>query len=301
MTASEESRWQSAASNPQLQVALADNDATMALMASPIAVIADNDDIDDDVRYVAGLLATVAWFMPNAADWVNPYGPYARFSDRRSPIPSDLSESDVEVLASVACLIPNLILRSRVFDIAAICGDSALRPQRHVEQLQALAEHGVTSEAMIHCSEQWNRGLEVGIRFRKIASEQLDEIERQLCEVATSSSDGNLSLRVARILGKYSLGSAHAAEIAEHLARHAEDVESSAAQSTLKVAADWYRRAGDQEAAEDETFEIVQRLIHEADQNEAFRASIHLETALKTLRTLPKSARDRLDRYRTVK
>lgn len=294
MTAAPDSRWRAAARHPDLQAALAENDTGTLLMGSPLRVIADDAGVDDDVRYVSGLLATVAWFMPNGNDWTNPYGPFATFGDRRSPIPADFAEADVAVLAEVAELIPSLILRSRVLDVAAIAGDPALRPTRHAAQLQALADHGVTSEAMTHAAEQWDRGLAVGVRFRGVASAQLAEIERQLVEAATTSSDGWLAVCAARLLGDHRLGRQHAVAIAAHLAGHAEGIESIAAQQTLEVAAEWYGRAGDPEGAEDATYAIVQRLIAEADASEAFRASIHLETALKILRTLPRTARERL-------
>lgn len=294
MTATHDSRWLAATRHPELQAALAQDDAGTLLTGGPLRAIADDADADDDVRYVAGLLATVAWFMPNGNDWTNPYGPFATFGDRQSPIPADFTEADVAVLAEIAELIPNLILRSRVLDIVAIVGDSALRPARHAAQLQALADHGVTSEAMAHAAEQWDRGLAVGVRFRGVASAQLDEIEHQLVEAATTSPDGGLAVQAARVLGDHRLGRQHAAAIAAHLAGHAEGIETLAAQHTLQLAAEWYGRAGDPKSAEDATYAIVQRLIAEAEATEAFRASIHLESALKVLRTLPRTARERL-------
>ncbi len=263
-------------------------------MGSPLRAISDDDDVDDDVRFVADLLATIAGFMPNGNDWTNPYGPFAAFGDRRSPIPADFTEADITVLAEIAPLIPSLILRSRVLDVVAITGDTALRPARHVAQLQALADHGVTSEAISYAAEQWERGLAVAVRFRGVASVQLDEIESQLVEAASTSSDGALAVRAARMLGEHRLGREHAAAIAAHLAGQAEGIESIAAQNTLEVAAEWYQRAGDPGAAEEATYTIVQRLIAEAEINEAFRASVHLELALKILRTLSRAARERL-------
>lgn len=294
MTTTHNSRWQVAARHPDLKAAFADDDVATLLIGSPLRAIADDADADDDVRYVAGLLSTVAWFMPNGDDWSNPYGPFATFSDRQSAIPADFAEADIAVLAEVAEFIPNLILRSRVLDVVAIVGDLALRATRHAAQLQALVDRGVTSEAMTHDVEQWDRGLAVGVRFRGVASAQLDDIERQLVEAATTSSDGGLAVRAARLLGDHRLGCQHAAAIAAHLAGHARDIESIAAQHTLEVAAEWYVRAGDPEGAEDATYTIVQRLVVETDVSEAFRASIHLEMALKILRSLPRTARERL-------
>ncbi|MDI6024055.1 DUF4209 domain-containing protein [Leucobacter sp. UT-8R-CII-1-4] len=294
MSMGRDSRWRVAASHPELQAALAEQDTGTLLMGSPLRAIADDAEIDDDVRFVAGLLATISWFMPNGDDWTNPYGPFATFGDRRSSIPADFTEADIAVLGAVIDLIPSLILRSRVLDVVAITGDPSLRPTRHVEQLQALVDHGVTSEAISHASEQWERGLAVAVRFRGVASAQLDEIERQLVEAASTSSDGELAVRAARMLGENRLGREHAAAIAEHLAAHAEGIESIAAQNTLEVAAEWYLRADDPGSAEETTYAIVQRLIAEADASQAFRASIHLELALKILRTLSRAARERL-------
>ncbi|WP_166983817.1 DUF4209 domain-containing protein [Paramicrobacterium fandaimingii] len=288
------SRWQVAARHPDLKAAYADDYAATLLIGSPLRTIADDADADDDVRYIAGLLATIAWFMPNGDDWSNPYGPFATFGDRRSAVPADFVEADITVLAEIAEHIPNLILRSRVLDVAAIAGDSALRATRHAAQLQALVDHGVTSEAMTHDAEQWDRGLAVGVRFRGVASVQLDAIERQLVEASTTSTDSGLAVSAARMLGAHRLGLPHASAIAVRLAEHAEGIESIAAQHILEISAEWFRRAGDPEAAEDATYSIVQRLIAESKATEAFRASIHLEMALKVLRTLPRTARERL-------
>jgi hypothetical protein len=294
MTAAPESRWRAVARHPDLQAALAEDDTGTLLLGSHLRAFADSADADEDGQYVSGLLATVAGFMPNGDDWTNPYGPFATFGDRRSPIPADFTEVDIAVLAEVAELIPNLILRSRIFDVVAIAGDPALRPARHAAQLQALADHGVTDDAMTHDAEQWDRGLAVGVRFRGVASAQLLEIERQLVEAATTSSDGGLAVRAARMLGDHRLGRQHAAAIAAHLAGHAGAIQSIAAQHTLEVAAEWYRRADDPEASENATYAIVQRLIAEAEASEAFSACVHLEMALKVLRTLPRTARERL-------
>lgn len=289
-----DSRWQNAARHPELQAALAEHNAGTLRIGDPLRALADASDIDEDARYLAGLLATIAWFMPNGNDWSNPYGPFAVFGDRRSPIPADFTEEDIKALAEIADLIPNLVLRSRVLDVIAIVGDNSLRPSRHAAQLQALADHGVTSEAMTYEAEQWDRGLAVGVRFRGIASAQLDAIEQQLVEAATSSSDGAMAVSAARLLGEHRLGYSHATAIAKHLVAHAKGIESIAAQHTLEVASDWYKRAGDQEEADNATYAIVQRLVDAADVSEAFRASIHLELALKILRTLSRASRERL-------
>lgn len=294
MTVTPDSRWQAAARHPDLQAALTEDDAGTLHMGGPLRAISDDADVDEDVRYVSGLLATVAWFMPNGNDWTNPYGPFATFGDRRSPIPADFTEADIAVLADIEELVPNLILRSRILDVIAITGDPALRATRHAAQLQALADHGITTEAMTHAAEQWDRALAVGVRFRGVATAQLQEIERQLVEAATSSSDGPLAVRAARMLGDHRLGRDHAGAIAAHIAGHAEGIQSIVAQDTLEVAAEWYRRAGNPEASEDATYAIVQRLVAEAEASDAFRASVHLETALKVLRTLPRTARERL-------
>ena len=159
-------------------------------------------------------------------------------------MPADFAEADIAVLAEIAELIPSLILGVAFLDVVAIAGDPALRPTRHAAQLQALADHGVTSEAMTHAAEQWDRGLAVGVRFRGVASAQLGEIERQLVEAATTSSDGGLAVRAARMLGDHRLGRQHAAAIAAHLAEHGEGLESIAAQNTLEVAAELVRARG---------------------------------------------------------
>src|SRR5688572_24199385 len=116
MTEAHDSRWQGVARHADLQAALARDDTGALLLGGSLMALADDANVDEDVRYVAGLLATVASFMPNGDDWTNPYGPFAIFGDRRSALPADFAEADIAVLAEIAELVPNLILRSRVLD-----------------------------------------------------------------------------------------------------------------------------------------------------------------------------------------
>lgn len=287
-------RWDAAAQNSKLQAALRCDDVQKRLSGAPLWDVANDSNVDDDVRYIAGLLATIAWFMPNGDDWTNPYGPFATFGERSSPIPSDFTETDLAALTDIADSVPALILQSRILDVLAITGDRSLRPKRHVAQLQALANNGVSSEAMTHASEQWDRGLAVGVRFRGVAASQLAKIESQLVKAATASLDGGLAVSAARLLSSHQLGRDHAEAIAAHLMTHAEGVGSTAAQQTLKLAAKWYRHAGNVTGAEDATYAIVQRLVSDASASEPFLAANHLEMALKTLRTLPRAARERI-------
>lgn len=294
MTADPTPRWPVAASHHELRAALvADGTGTLSI-SSRLRNIADTDGVDDDVRYVSDLLATVAYFEPNGSDFSNPYGPFVTFSDRQSPIPASFTDADITVLAEIADSIPNLVLRSRVLDVVAITGEPTLRADRHAAQLQALTEHGVTNETMTYDAEQWTRGLAVGVRFNKKTQAGLDDLERQLTEAASKSSNGELAVRAARLLLDFELGRQHAAAIASHLMTHAEDIESIAAQQTLEVAAQWFRCADDPEGADDATYGIAQRLIAEADSSDAVRASIALEHAHKIVRQLSRKSRKRL-------
>lgn len=289
-----DSKWHTAVRHPALQAALAKNTEGTLPMSSSLRAIADDTDVDADVRHLSRLLSAIACFMPNSRDWTNPYGPFAVLGNRRSPVPTDLSKVDADVLSEVAEHIPNLILRSRVFDVAAIIGEPVLKPALHEAQLKALVDHGVTSEAMTYEAEQWGRGFAVGVRLPGVATAQLEEMERQFVEAATAAPDGPLAVQAARMLASYSLGEEHAGSIAKHLVELADDIEPVAAQETLKLAAKWYSRAGDSKAAEEATFGVVKSLIAEADASEALIASANLEMALKTLRTLPRVARERL-------
>ncbi|TQO19922.1 uncharacterized protein DUF4209 [Rhodoglobus vestalii] len=293
-------RWAEIIGTQQFQDALAPTETGLiGLDSRLLAIVAP--EADTDVQHLGGLLATVASFWVRIDDFQDPYGPMIELVDgRRSQIPSDLSEADLEVLSLVVDLIPDLVFRSRVLDVLALHGDRTLRPQRHVAQVQALIDNRVAPHTLVHAHEQWDRGISVAVRFGAATRSELDSLVQLLVDAVENSSDGSLVVTVARLLRKHGLAGANAASISARLLAVTDSPNSIAARHTLEEAASWFRRAGDTTAAEDALFAIVQGLVAEADASAqdngrgGLVAAVHLEDALQTLRTLPKSARERL-------
>lgn len=280
--------------------ALAPTDTGLTGLDSRLRSLADSAD-GDDQRYLANLLAAVASFWPRPDDFQSPYGPMMVLADgQRTAIPSDLAERDLLVLTAVVDALPEHTFRSRVLDVLALHGDRSLRPQRHAAQVRALVENGPTAGSIIHAHDQWERGVVVAVRFGSATQVERDALERMLVEAALASPDGHLVVLVARMLRKHDLGRPAARDIAVRLMAVTDTPDSFAARNTLEEAAQWFRRAGDAVAAEDAAFRVVESLVLDADDaaqvggRGEMVAAVHLEEALQKLRTIPRSARDRL-------
>jgi hypothetical protein len=292
--------WEDIIGSQQFQEALAPTETGLVGLGSRLRHLVIPQ-ANTDVQYLARLLATVASFWPRPDDFQNPYAPTIQLVDgSRSEMPGDLSEGDLEVLSLVVDLIPDLIFRSRVLDVLALHGDRKLRPQRHVAQVQALIDNGVAPHTLVHAREQWERGISVAVRFGAATRSELDSLVQLLVDAVENSADGALVVTVARVLRTHGLAGANAASISARLLAVTGSPNSIASRYTLEEAAMWFRRAGDTTSAEDTVFAIVQGLVAEADASMqdngrgGLVAAVHLEDALQTLRTLPKSARERL-------
>lgn len=296
---SREDRWELIVGTEQFQDALAPTDVGLTGLDSRLRELVDSE-IGDDEKYLAGLLGSVASYWPRPDDFQNPYGPFVQMADgRRAAVPADLTEADLEVLASVVGSVPDLVFRSRIFDVLALQGGPAARPERHRAQVQSLIDHGITSDSLVHANEQWERGVEVSVRFGSALQTERESLVQLLVD-SIDDADGHLVVSVARLLRKHRLGRGSASLIASRLIAVRDAPNSFAARNTLEEAAKWHRLAGDQDAAEDAVFDVVTSLIDDADVASAdsgrggLVAAVHLEQALQVMRTLSRAARERL-------
>lgn len=86
---------------------------------------------EDSLRTrVLDVLAKAASPMLVPDNWTEPYAPAMQIGNRRSVVPDDLSEPELEMLARLVPLIEEPVLKARVADIAWAYGDRRYRPRR---------------------------------------------------------------------------------------------------------------------------------------------------------------------------
>ncbi len=258
---------------------------------------------DPAARSAFEALGKVASLYLRADDWQTPYGPAISIEGRRSPIPSDLTPEEIELLKELVAAIPHVLLQARVYDVLSILSTGQQRMAFAGQYLDALIENGISDESWMHERDMWNRGLLVARRYGKPMTARLAKLEQELRRVVRKSDDGFLAIRAADLLAQHSLAGDRAKLIAERLERLATSAvtEPERYRAYLQAASDWFGRAG----LSAEGFRLarleIQSLNDEAELiarsgggQGAMRASHLFELALQRVRVLPRAVRAEL-------
>ena len=292
-------RWTSLMGSPELREALEPSDQGIVAVGQKLRTLTEAV-TNDDLMKLTKLLSTICSYSVHADDWNSPYGPFLVMDGRRTAIPSDLADEDLEILDAIVDLVPEPILRSRIFDILALEGEPKLRPRRHAQQVESIVEHGVSKDAVTYSFEQWDRALTVAVRFGEALAPQASALEDQLIAVASSATDGHLAISAARLLRKHGKGRTAAPAIAEHLESVAVSDNPIAVKNTLDEAASWFRISGRGDDAIRVAVDVVNGLVAEADAASvpngrgSMVAATLLEEALQRVRKIPRANRESL-------
>ncbi|MDO8036829.1 DUF4209 domain-containing protein [Janthinobacterium sp. SUN128] len=137
-------------------------------------------------------LADACSMMLVPGDLTAPFKPFAIFHDRRSPIPADFNDADIEFFALIASHTAHSGLRARLGDLVWL-----LEPQRGTTlALAAIADYrsfpidvGTWRHGVGDC---WQRALQLATKLGKTGKVQADEIEAALL-VAFDAADKTIS------------------------------------------------------------------------------------------------------------
>lgn len=256
---------------------------------------------DESARLVLELLGRVASMYVRPNDWQQPYGPAMSFDDRRTAMHTDFTEMEIEILTACVAGIPHAPFRSRVYDVLALHSEGQDRVQLSLASIDALLESSILNDDWAQERDAWERALVIATRYREPAAVQLRNLEAALLGAIRPNDSGFLAVRAAEMLRRHRLGRDRATGIASTLdgISKKEKAKPDRARVYLEAAADWYEWSGDGESAQAERLLVVHSLIEEANSQEgapsgAMRSSNLLELALRTLRGIPKAARERL-------
>jgi hypothetical protein len=267
-------------------------------------------------QQVLQALATSTSAMLVAGNWSEPFEPAMRWEGRRSLVPADLTDDQLELLARVAPLIEHTTLRARIADVCWTYGD-----RRRVDLLHLAADAYRAVPLDSHTwftvgEESWTRALELilrrGTAERDRAREMTEELAGRL--LTTTTADAFMTVKLSELLRSLRSRlrpdplevSTHlstlAAEVTERnrrLARHLDD-----------EARAWCVFAGDQDAAWAAQARIAESYVAEAadrssgDDSGAFVAGTLYEQAIARLMQIPRARRastgldDRVDELR---
>jgi len=199
----------------------------------------------DDVVELASLLSQVASFSPRADDWGAPYEPMLNLSEGRTAMPSDLIDSQIDVLVVVSGVLPDALFRARVFDVLAIRSTTgADRARWYQAELNAVIEATVEAGRWHRDRDIWDRALLVGRRGGKPMAASLDVLARALTDHALSADLSEFPGSVADLLDKHNLARDRADALAERMRELASFAETEAARGYRDRAARWHEVAG---------------------------------------------------------
>lgn len=253
---------------------------------------------------VLWLLADACSMMLKPNSLNEPFVPFMVMDGKRSALPEDFNNEDIEFFSQITALIDEPKLCARISDIAWLL----LKPKNPQHALSAIDNYRsieISTKNWIRDGRKcWDRAIQLCLMLRAGAGERLKEIESKIVEALKESSpvDGYLANWLADLLSKHHLGVKDKKDIAEKLEALATYFEDSGdlhrARDYLDAASEWYKKSED---APQSTVIIVRNaecwvkeaIARQASDNPSnmVAASIY-ESAIHKYRTIPRALRD---------
>lgn len=249
------------------------------------------------------LLADACSMMLSPSSQNEPFKPFAVFHNRRSVIPDDLPDSDIEFFAEIVDAVDDIRLKARLADLIWL-----KRKPRDVKfALAAIDSYRLIpldTETWIRDGKEcWGRAISLARILRAGAGSRLDEMENVVLQVLTAATtgDGFLGVWLASLLESNGLGRDQKMPVAqklESLAREFDGMgELHRSRDFFSAAARWFERAGDGAKAAAMTVEVAEGWVKEAiarisnDSPSHMVAASFYENAIQTYRTIPRAER----------
>ncbi|MFF2622842.1 DUF4209 domain-containing protein [Oerskovia jenensis] len=252
-------------------------------------------------------LALVTSAMLNPDDWNDPFTPAIQWGGKRSALPQDATTEQRALLAQVLPSLTHLPTRARVADVLWTYGD-----RRNSDVLfDAIDTYRVTPWATDvwpgYGADAWRRALLLTERRGSAGAARMMEMGDVLRErlLVGTVDDAFMLVRISELLRDFvRLAPADARQLAEHLggvAAEASLMNRRLARHLHEQSSAWYQRSGDTDNTHAALVSVANLYVADADEREqeegggALAASMHLESALKVLRQLPRRFRASCD------
>ncbi|HCF3807581.1 DUF4209 domain-containing protein [Pseudomonas aeruginosa] len=252
---------------------------------------------------VLWLLADACSMMLSPKSLNEPFRPFMVIEGRRSVVPDDLSESDIEFYAEIVDVIDDAWLKARVADLVWL----KQRPRDVRFALAAIDAYRLIpldAETWIRGGHEcWERAISLARMLKAGAGTRLGEMEAAILgafNTATKDS-GFLALWLAGLMDAYGLGRTHATTIAQQLNAMAVEFEEVGdlhrSREFFGAASRWFIRAGDEAKSVEMTVAVAEGWVKEAvarissEQPSHMVAASFYEKAIQIYRSIPRSLR----------
>lgn len=252
----------------------------------------------------------VLWLLADACSMTlkpernnNPFDPFASMEGKRSALPEDFTELDIEFFSLISEQVDDAWLRGRLADLTWLCSKPR-DPKHALMAIDAYREMELDTETWIRGGREcWERAIRLALMLREGSGGRLVEMRDAILAAFndTTVEDGYLGLWLADLLDEYRLISEDQRQIAEHLEQLAEGFDAAGdlqrCRDHYNRAARWFDKAGDQAKGAEKTVAEAEGWVNEAqarvsgDNPSYLLAASHYENAIQIYRTIPRSER----------
>ena len=252
---------------------------------------------------VLWLLADACSIMLSPSSQNEPFKPFMVMDGRRSVIPDDLSETDIEFFAEVVDAVDDIWLKARLADLVWLKG----KPRVVAFALNAIDAYRsvpLDTETWIRGGREcWERAISLTRMLRAGAGDRLEQIEASIIASfnAATRQDGFLGLWLTDLLKSNGLGRTNRADLAKKLETLAREFDGEGdlhrAREYFSAAADWYGTVPDAVKATEMTASVAEGWVKEAVARTSSDSPSHMvaasfyENAIQTYRTIPRVER----------
>lgn len=249
------------------------------------------------------LLADVCSMALTPQSINEPFKPFMVMERRRSVIPDDLLDTDVEFLAEIVELLDDHWLRARLADLVWL-----KQKPRNVKFAQVAIDSyraiPLDTETWVRGGREcWERAISLARMLKAGAGDRLTEMDNAILDafLAVTSADGFLGVWLADLLETYGLGRDKSSIIAHKLESLAQDFDGMGdlhrAREYFSASAEWFKRSGDESKAASMITALAEGWAKEAifqissDNPSHMLAATYYENAIQTYRTIPRAER----------
>ena len=252
---------------------------------------------------VLWLLADACSMMLSPSSTNEPFKPYAVFHDRRSVIPDDLAESDIDFFAEIAEEVEDVWLKARLADLSWL----KKKPRAVVYATTAIDAYRsipLDTETWIRGGREcWERAISLALMLKAGAGDRLEKMAASIVVSFNSATrqDGFLGLWLADLLKASGLARAHCSDIARKLEVLAREFDGEGdlhrAREYFSASGEWYRAIPDDANAAEMTASVAEGWVKEAVVRASSENPSHMvaasfyENAIQTYRLIPRSER----------
>jgi Domain of unknown function (DUF4209) len=219
------------------------------------------------------LLAQIFDFQFHPRDAAAPFGPMAMFDGKRSLIPDDLTDEQLDALENSLTNATDSEYRARVGDILWLRRKNAQAARKAIEAYVETGKRMEDPDNWVACVEQYERAVRLARSLGKSEALLDSTLEHLLLRVRHYRGEDKLWLthRLLCLLYEFDYGDAAelAAIAAKGAAKAKNDGDLRKAVQYHDIEAKLHRRAGDSEKVNDALRAVAERYVDDAEAREA--------------------------------